>query len=859
VRSDVFDKRVLAAFALTSSLAFAAAEGPGMTQLIQAARATSPIHLDGKLDEPGWRQAPLFNGFVQSFPEEGAQPSERTELRVLYDDDSLYVGIVCYDSRPEQILRQLGRRDRPPPSDAVGIAIDGNHDHRTAFIFVATAAGVLKDSLVYQDTQSSDDWDAVWAAEVATRPDGWSVEFAIPLHLLRFPAAATQTWGFFVRRELARTHEVIDSVLIPRNSNGYVSRFGHLTGIEGLTSRRDIEVMPYLATRATIRPQFSDASIPQPRLFDPSFDVGLDFKAALTSRLTLNGTLNPDFGQVEADQVILNLSNFEPFFPEKRPFFTHGFDLFQPVGAEDGRSPQMLFYSRRIGLKTPIAAAAKLSGSIGEGVDIGVLDAFVAGPSTPGADEAMPDRHFALSIARPLHFAFRDSFASLTPVPENFFSAVARKKLASNSTVGATLALATPIAPRCTEDESDLDDAVRPATCDVKGGNAAAIDWNLRSANAEWVLLGQVDASQVVGGSPRRTLRDGTLLHPRDRGYGTYVTAGKLGGEPLRFDLRYEYETPRLELNATGFQPNQNVQSVRANLGYVRPAGFGRLHNFYSNLTVAKSWSTDGRNIDRGYGIGLGANAVLPGFHSVGVNVSYDDPRFDIREVSTTGIPFQRQPVVFFGPYGQTDTNRMFSVNGSFGIGWRPKLEVPAARFGYGGGVRLLARPHPNVETQLEASFDYTPYGARYVDALGSDQYVFGILDARVLSVILRQQVVLSPRLTVQAYAQLFSAFGQYGQFYVARSQGEPIHIADLQPTTYGGNPNFHNSALNLNVVLRWEYRLGSTLFLVYTRSQSELPVPSDVVAPATLLPSRLGAGPATDVFLLKWSYWWSV
>src|SRR5262249_12344075 len=161
-----------------------------------------------------------------------------------------------------------------------------------------------------------------WAAEVAARPDGWSVEFAIPLHLLRFPDAAAQTWGFFVRRELARTHEVIDSVLIPRNANGYVSRFGHLVGVEGLSSHRDIEVAPSLAMRGTLRPQFSDASIPQPRLFDPSFDLGLDFKAALTSRLTLNGTLNPDFGQVEADQVILNLSNFEAFFPEKRPFFT---------------------------------------------------------------------------------------------------------------------------------------------------------------------------------------------------------------------------------------------------------------------------------------------------------------------------------------------------------------------------------------------------------------------------------------------------------------------------------------------------------------------------------------------------------
>jgi hypothetical protein len=853
------DKRAFVALALTSSLALAAAEGPGVTQRIQAARTTGPIRLDGKLDDPAWSQAPVFDGFVQSFPQQGAPPTERTELRVLYDRDTLYVGIVCYDSRPDLVMRQLGRRDRIPPSDVIGIAIDSNHDHQSALVFVVNAAGVLKDSLFYQDTQSSDDWDAVWEAEVAPREDGWSAEFAIPMHLFRFPSAPLQTWGFFVRRELGRRREVIDSVLIPRNANGFVSRFGHLTGVEGITSHRDVELLPYLASRATLRPQFSDASVPHPRLLDPSLDLGLDFKAVLTSSLTLNGTFNPDFGQVEADQVILNLSNVEQFFPEKRPFFTHGLDLFQPLGVEDGRSPQMMFYSRRIGLTTPILAAAKLTGSIAEGLDIGVLDAFVAGSSSVGADEAAPDRRLEYSIARPLRLAFRDSFPSLTPVPLNYFSAVARKRVAGNSTLGATLSLATPIAPRCTNQKAELGDALRPKTCDVVAGNASAIDWNLRTANGEWVLLGQADASQVVGGAPGRVLRDGTQLYPGNKGYGTYLIAGKLGGEPLRFDLRYEYQTPKLELNAIGFQPYQNLQWARANLGYARPTGFGGLHNFFSNLSVGKGWSTDGRNIDRGYNVSFGANALLPGFHTLGLNAVYDNPRFDIREVSTTGIPFERQAVVFFGPFWQTDSNRMFSLFATFGLGWRPKLEVPAARLGYGGTLRLVARPHTNFETSLETGYDYTPYGARYVDTLAPDQFIFGLLDARVLSTVLRQQVVLSPRVTLQAYAQLFSAFGRYGQFYQARSQGGPIRIADLQPAAYDGYPSFHNSALNLNLVFRWEYRLGSTLFLVYTRSQTELPVASGTVAPATLLPSRLGAGPATDVFLLKWSYWWSL
>src|SRR5262249_16870478 len=158
--------------------------------------------------------------------------------------------------------------------------------------------------------------------------------------------------------------------------------------------------------------------------------------------------------------------------------------------------------------------------------------------------------------------------------------------------------------------------------------------------------------------------------------------------------------------------------------------------------------------------------------------------------------------------------------------------------------------------TQLETNVDYTPHGARYVDALGNNQFVFGILDSRVLSFTLRQQLVLSRTLTVQAYAQLFSAFGRYGPFYGATSQGEPIRIADLVPTSYPSDPSFHSSVLNVNLVLRWEYRLGSTLFLVYTRSQSELP---STPVPATLLPVGLGAGPTNEVFLVKWTYWWNV
>ncbi|MGZ3459287.1 MAG: carbohydrate binding family 9 domain-containing protein [Archangium sp.] len=203
----------MAAVLMASVPAFAAIEGPGINQFLQAERITAPIRLDGLLDEPGWQAAPRFDSFVQLFPDEGAAPTERTELRVLYDDQNLYVGVICHDSQPELIARPLGRRDKPPPnSDFVLVGIDSAHDHRTAFAFQVTAGGVLLDTLFYADNKYTDEWDAVWDAAVAERSDGWSLEMLIPLSVLRFPTAPVQTWGFSVQRHISRKHEDVLTV-----------------------------------------------------------------------------------------------------------------------------------------------------------------------------------------------------------------------------------------------------------------------------------------------------------------------------------------------------------------------------------------------------------------------------------------------------------------------------------------------------------------------------------------------------------------------------------------------------------------------------------------------------------------------
>ncbi|WNG59955.1 carbohydrate binding family 9 domain-containing protein [Archangium gephyra] len=835
--------------------ALAAVEGPGVGQLIQATHTTAQIRADGKLDEPAWQQAPVFDTFVQTFPKANAAPSQRTQMRVLYDENNLYFGFHLQDSHPEEIIRKLGRRDQPPYSDAIQVIIDSAHDHRTGYVFKVTAGGVQADSLLFQDNKETLEWDAVWDGAASMAPDGWTAEIVIPLRILRFPSAPVQTWGFAAQRTIARLYEESLSVFIPRDANGRVSRLGHLTGLEQLQNTRRLELTPYVATRMVLRPQFSDATIPDPRLLDPSADLGLDVKAALTSDLTLNATINPDFGQVEADQLILNLSTFEQYLPEKRPFFIQGMDLFQPVLGTD--SPHQLFYSRRIGLDAPILGAAKLTGTVGKGLDVGFLDVLVAGAQRNNVDEARPDRTLRFNLMRPLHLGPDHELPATLPVPQNYFMGVVRGAVGPNSTVGGRVSSAIPLTGRCTEAEAAL--PTPPPSCTAQGGNAAAVDWDLHTADGTWALQGQMEGSQVVGGPPSRTLLDGVVLARGAGGFGGYVTAGKLGGEPFRFDVNYRYASPTLDLNSVGFLRSQNQQIAGLGLHYTRPNGVGMLHRFDVDFTASQSWTTDGRLLPRNGAVNLNVRGVFPGWYTLGTEVGMTLLGYDVREISGTGLGFYRRPELYMAVLWNTDESKSFFVNTFAAIGFNKQMDG-SVKLGYGSTVSAIFRPNDWLETRLSVNVDRTVHGPRYVEPGEEGQYFFGELHSEFASLTLRQQWVVTPKLTLQAYAQLFTDFGRYGAFYEARSSGAPIRVdRDLTPSSYVGPPGFHDAALNLNLVLRWEYRLGSTLFLVYSRAQHEGPYPRGVTPPATLLPANLFAGPANDALLLKWSYWWSV
>jgi hypothetical protein len=835
------------------------------------------VALDGRLDEAAWRDAPPFGDFVQIFPDEGAAPTERTEVRVLYDDRTLYVGVRCLDARPEEIVAQLGRRDSPPAGDSVTLIIDSNNDRRTAAQFQLTAGGVQADALVFDDDRSTPDWDAVWDGAAALLPDGWSAEFAIPHSALRL-AAAEPAWGFGVVREIGRSHEKSATVLIPRNARGVVSRLGQLTGLEGLAPGHDLRLAPYLAGRLVHRPRSSDASLPRPRILDPSADAGLDFRARLGS-FVLAGALNPDFGQVEADEIIVNLTTFETQFPEKRPFFTEGLDLFQPPGAGDVPAPpQQMFYSRRIGLETPILAAAKLAGRAGERWRLGFLEALVAGTGQrdaqrdyPDVDaaEAHPDRRLRWTPHQPLRLAPGSAFPLVPPVAENFLAGVARYQATSRLHLGAQATSALPLASSCTAADDAQPDLRRPATCDLRAGNAAALDLNLTSPDGEWYAYGQAAASQSLGGPPVRLFPDGATLRRGGTGAGGYLRAGRRGGEPWRFDLGWSWSSPGLDLNPSGYQRTQNEQEGRVTLKYARPSGGGPLHDWTARLDGVARWTTDGRGLLRGGGVEGGVEARLKdSYLYLGCAVLVEAGQWDVREIEETGIPLRRPGWTVGGCDLATDEARALSLKGSAWLGrnasYRP-LEVP---WFWGADAALAVRPHPRLETRLALHLEDSVFAIRHVEsasAAGFRVLRFARLTAPVFSATLRQLVALTPRLTFQLYAQLVSYYQLFGPFYeVTRGAADlsPLRPEQLRRVALGpgdfidGDPDVHQTELVVNAVLRWEVRPGSTFYAVYGRNQAELPAGDGVPRSHQLAPRGLASGPTTDSLLLKWSYW---
>jgi hypothetical protein len=818
---------------------------PPVGPRLAAVRAAVPPVVDGRLDDQVWTTAVGVSDFTQQFPYGGSPPSERTMVKVAYDDDALYIAFDCQQTETPLAYR-LTRRDRDSESDWVWVHIDSRRDVRTAFFFAVNISGVLADGTLSDGLVTNFEWDENWQAETAANAGGWSAEMRIPLRVLRFSdSLPVQSWGLWASRYIAMRQEKDDWPYIPRAVAAPVPFFGRLDELRDLRPGGGIELRPFVLGRLARRD-------PDPMVVSSGTDVGaeagLDLKLHPTQALTLDAALNPDFAQVEADQLVFNLNNYEVQYPEKRPLFLEG--------AEALATPLAVFYSRRIGSSptTPTLRAGSGGATMGE--------QFVDVPQAAtiyGATKLVGRVRDAWTVGLLAALAARNDYRIVpeggttperrTVEPLTAFNVLrARREIGERSHVGAIATAtsrfentdATRVCP------GDGMDATPGERC-FRDAYVGGLDALWRSPGAEYVASAQVVGSTVKNGRPVDEY-DGTTIGSGSKGLGTWLKLAKDGGHNVLADFTYTGLGRQLTYNDLGFMQRQNLHEGR--LGFeLRSLEPGALTlDRRVRLEVSTRRNRDG--LDLGTVAELLGGTKLQGFWNTLLAVGASPARFDDREIGD-GSALER--AAYLGARFELASDPRRSLFG-FAKG--------ETRWLSGGLVAklestLALRALPQLEIELVPQLSYERGEPRQTP--GRNTYQFGRLLARSFGATLRASYTFTPRLSLQAFAQLFLSSGHYSDFSSAPVMpGSRIRLGDLTPlATPPINADFQQAALNANVVLRWEYRLGSTLFLVYSRSQ--IPnVPLDPGETAALRLSAVNRVPAVDVILLKLSFWWA-
>jgi len=838
----------------------------GPAPRLVAVRTETPPKIDGRLDDEAWRAAPADAHFTQKFPDEGRSPTERTELRVLYDANAIYVAVRSQDSNPREIVSRLTSRDRETEADRVTIDISSKNDHASAYHFGLNVTGVQVDGVYFNDTDYRSDWDGLWYGATSRDERGWSAEFKIPFSTLRYEGSAN-TFGIEVRRYLPRRQEIDEWAYIPRTAHGEVSYYGALDGLVDVRPPRLFQLIPYVAGWLQVRSN-------QPPLDGLGYggNAGFDLKLGLTPALTLDVSVNPDFGQVEADQLVLNLTTLETYYPEKRPFFIEGSDIFSTHVTLDSFQ---LFYSRRIG-RPPLPpnlpplgvqaeplsqgriwGAVKLSGLLAKRLSIGLLDAVTAEQDV--AIQRAPGDPKETWLVDPL---------------SNFAVLRLRQEFGANSSIGV-------IGTALTRFEPPQSAAPQPgdlcptgaAPVDGRCSNDAytgGLDLLLRTADGSWGAGAQGVVS-VLDNGPDRFVPDGTLVSPRQLGLGVKAEVGKYGGEHWLFTLGYSGANPQLMINDMGYLDQANFHLFRARLTWrtTRPVGalLETSVSFYG--VYERSWDL-GDNL---YNF-AGVQWILrfKNFWEMGIRYEpqlYSD-YVDNRE-TRDGARTERiggLESFFVNLYVQTAPGRRVVA----------RLESTAFRVLNGvalmNNLQLSLRPIPPLEIDAVSNVNWTFGDPRWFKTCDSQSncvspdstldrtYYFGDLESNSFDITIRGSYAFTRTLSLQAYAQLFVASGHFSNIVASTASGERPYLPITSFYPVGAPPpgaaptEFRIGTINLNVALRWEYQPGSALLLVYTRSHQQVPY-DPAEGPGGVNLAQFAGGPSIDTVLLKLTYLW--
>lgn len=810
----------------------------------------SAPELDARLDEPVWATAEPATGFILREPTEGGPAPERTEVRFAYTHDALYIGARMFSNAPGSIKRLVARRDREPPSERLIVSLDTRADRRTAYSFAVTPGGVRIDYFHGSDFEDARDYsyDPVWQAHTAVDSLGWVAEIRIPFTQLRYNPGRAQVWGVNVVRLVPARNEQSLWILVARNETGWSSRMGRLEGIADLPPSRRIELSPYVATNAR-RFGEVDSANPFAERLSTSARLGGDLKMGLGPNITLEATFNPDFGQVEADPAEVNLTAFETFFDERRPFFLEGSDLLGGRGT---------FYSRRIGSTPPgfalsdysqdadnstILGAAKVTGRLPSGLAIGGLaavtareriDTYDSASATYGSAVVAPLTTYGIATARQEFGRDRSTVAAS-------FTAVERD-LAGDSVLTSLIARRAYTGL--------LDTRIRWAggRYDVSAflgvshvmGDSAAI---LRLQRSSRRYFQRPDANHVEVDSSRTTLT----------GIITGINHSKLAGN-MRWDIDYVEERPSLELNDIGSLGSTDDRSLYWDIWYRGTKPGKVMHNWTSGFFQGNEWNFDGNR--KFTEAGVWWDGTLRGsFLRPSIEVSTR-----LRALSddqTRGGPLMATPSNWsleLGLAGRSGARTGWGIEASFA---GDELDGK----GFEGEASLSFRPGTQWELSLESRYGRETVSRQYVytDTGGpaetyGGRYVFAYVERSEIVVQLRAALAVRPNLTVEAYLEPFASSGRYrdpGFLVAARS----MELAPMPPLA--SSPDFDVRSLRSNLVLRWEWSPGSTLFVVWQQDRGSFGIPTQNVGPRGLLDAFDTPG---DHFLaIKVNYWLAV
>jgi len=812
-----------------------------------AVRAEHPVVIDGRDNDDAWTRATVISDFRQFIPKEDADPTFRTEARVAYDERNVYVLVRAFDAHPDSIMALLSRRDERTQSDYLRIVIDSYHDKRTGYQFVVNPAGVKRDIYLYNDGEEDVSWDAVWDVKTSIDSLGWIAEFRIPLSQLRFSKQDSHTFGLGIHREIGRLNERIAWPRFSRNAPGIASQLGEVRGIAGVSSPRRLEVLPYAVQKNTTEQQASGYTHPT------QGTIGADVKYGLTSNLTFDGTVNPDFGQVEADPSVLNLSAFEQFYQEKRPFFLEGSGIFRyDISCNDGQCTG-LFYSRRIGrapqlgwrandqndvpVATTILGAAKLTGRLSNGLSIGVLNAVTGREQLNDTLTLEPRTNYFIGS---LQKEFRQGKTGL-----NAMVTAVNRELDDSSAAyirGEAYAAGLEFKHKFGGTSGqDYNLSVQAAGSNVRGSEAA-----IAATQRSSVHYYQRPDDDLIYDSTRTSLA------------GTWMQVGlnKRGGKHTRFWTGAWTTSPGFEINDVGFASRSNSKGQSNWFAFV----FNEPKLFYRQMQINfnqwNSWTPTGLATGRGGNVNM--NMTLKNQWSWYGGIGGDLGNWCA--TCTRGGPSVRENSAMFAFTGLTSDQRK-SVSYGINLNGGRGDEGHSSNFSVGPNLtwRLASRftttlsgniAH-NVNTQWLGNFG----------ALDSDtaHYTFARLDQKLVSVTSRIDYTVSPTLSLQLYAQPFATSGSYSDWRELGNARSKKYADRFKPFTQQGDPGgFNFKEFRSNSVVRWEYRPGSTLYFVWSQGRQQDGVDEGSFAFRRDYRNLFRSHPM-NTFLIKASYWFSL